>query len=793
MRILALCLAALCLASLAFAQSTNSGAIRGTVTDPSGAIIPGAKVTVLNLDTGVSNEYVINSAGLYDTVSILPGKYRVTFSKEGFNTLTRDGITLRVGAPLTVDGQLTVGTAQQSVQVIGEAPLMKTETAEQSSSLSADIIAELPNVGRDWTNMTKTLPGVVGSGGGITANGTMPYYANFLADGIADINPHSANVNYITFEAIAEVQINTSSFSALYGTGAVVFNQISKSGSNQWHGSAYEYAQNEKLNARSFFASSIPIKRYNNFGGSVAGPMVKNKAFFFFNFEKIINNSVSFGFNAFPTAQMKAGNFSDTSYFPVIYDPGTLSGTTRQPFGGNLIPAARMDRLALETQKYFPTPTLAGYTNNMNAARYNKSPYKKYFGRADYQISNSNRLALSVNQMDNPNYTDDPQCPLNCYNGDVDSYVVQLSDVWTITPALINELRLGYHREDSNYRQVNLGMGYPAKLGWTYSKADMFPAITISGTQGSPSGLNTSNNNARYAQNSYNPSDVVTWIRGKHILHFGGEVLLFKDNDTPWGNIQGDNFTFSGFYTAQAPNASRRVGYADYLLGQVQSYSSSNRPIMGNRQTQHQLFVQDDIKVRPNLTLNLGLRYQTMGGWREKHNNMGTFDPTITNPVTNTLGAMWFAPNNGRPALQKTIKDIILPRLGVAWTVGQNWVVRGGFGIFTQPWSQDWYASGASGLGAALVCSTSDSTQLTPKFLFSDSNPNLNCAQASRDPGGYNGQSVSFYPLRHSRRAELPVVAQRSAEIRRPGDGGGLRWQSRHKPSVLDQYRPGYG
>jgi Carboxypeptidase regulatory-like domain len=739
--------AILCLSGMAFAQGTNSGDIRGTVTDSSGAVIPGAKVTILNVDTGIAKDYLTNNAGLYDTVSILPGRYRITFSKDGFGTLVREGITLDIGAPLTVDAQLSVGAATQSVQVTEESPLLKTETAEQSSDLKSDVINELPNVTRSWTNMTKMLPGVVGTGYSLAVNGTMPFYANFMADGAATTLPHSANVDLSNFEAISEVQINTSTFSAQYGTGAAVYNQISKSGSNQWHGSAYEFVQNNDLNARSYFSGAVPITKFNNFGGSVSGPIRKDKLFFYFNTEKIINNTLSYNYYTYPTADMLAGNFSNP-IFPTIYEPNSLSNGSRTPFPNNTIPASMMDPLALAVQKYFPSPNLPSYANNLLIGLNSRSPWMKYIGRADYQISDRNRLTMSVTEMDNPNITPSPDCPIDCYTGDVDSYNAQVSDVWTVTPTFVNEFRIGYVREDDHYSPPqNLGQNYPEKLGWTYAEANMFPGVTIGGPVGATSiGTPGANVTAIYAENGIDPSDMVTWVRGKHILHFGAELMTFQDNDTPWGNINSGNFSFTGVYTGKTPLVSSGLGYADFLLGDVQSWSATNSPINAMRQLSPQLFVQDDIKLTPHFTLNLGVRYQIQGGWHELHNQLGDFDPTIMNPATNTLGAMWFAPNNGRNSVQAPVYDIVLPRAGFAWSPSSKLVIRGGFGAYAYGWSEDTYVAGAEGFGANSTGSLSDSTQVTPVFPFSSANPPLNYVGASKSPSAYNGQSVNFYP-----------------------------------------------
>ncbi len=311
-------------------------------------------------------ELTTNGAGIYDAVSILPGHYQITFSKPGFEKLVRSGVDLEVGTT-TVDGQLTVGATQTEVRVTAEAPLLQTESAEQSTTLQAQVMQELPNVNQSWANFTKLLPGAAGSGTGVAVNGNLPYYNNFLADGSNVMLPHSANFDQMVFEDVAEVQMNTSTFSAQYGVGGAVFNQISKGGTNQWHGSAYEYFQNDDLNARNFFSASVPFERFDNFGGSVGGPIIKNKFFFFFNVDKTVNNSSYANINTFPTAAMRAGNFSDMSEWPVIYQPNTLgpgANGTRTPFPNNTIPASMLDPLALKFQTLFPQPNQSGYSNN---------------------------------------------------------------------------------------------------------------------------------------------------------------------------------------------------------------------------------------------------------------------------------------------------------------------------------------------------------------------------------------------------------------------------------------------
>ena len=748
-RILLAGLLIMCMASLSLAQNTNAGDIRGTVTDSSGAVIPGVTVTILNTDTGVTTQLVTNEAGIYDAVSILPGRYKITFSKDGFEKLVHDGITLQVGA-LTVDGQLTIGTATQEIQVTAEATLLKTETGEQSTTFTDEALHSMPNVGQDWSLYTRLLPGANGSGTGISINGNLPYYANFLADGASSTLPHSANADLSVLETLSEVQINTSTFSAQYGIGGAVFNQISKGGTNAWHGAAYEYFQNNYLNARSFFDGGIgaPRLRYDNFGGAVGGPILRNKLFFFFDIDKIINPSNSFSTATVPTDAMRQGNFSDPA-FPALYDPASLhkdsSGNyVRNPFPGNQIPSSQFDKVALAIQKFYPEPNLPGLSNNFQYSAATVNPFIKEFGRIDFNINDKHRMTFSITQRDNPAHYGGATCPITCQAGDVDSYNSQLSDVWSISSTTVNEFRFGYTRQGNWFVAQSAGLGYPAKIGLQYAKADIFPNININGTGGG--NILYPNTVSIYIENSLEPSDVVTMIRGRHILHFGGEVLIYRDNSTPWGSEQSGQFTFTGVFTQHDPNsANTGLGYADFLLGQVQHWDATNQPPAGSRQKSPQFFFQDDFKIRPNLTLNLGMRWEIHGGWSEVHNNIGVFDPTITNPVTNTLGAMWFDPNHGRDRLMATDYKVFLPRVGFAWSPWTNWAVRGGFGIYAYNWSLDTYGTGL-GFGSQNSGSITNTDNLNPVVLLSGTGTNLPYLSAARGAGDYNGQGVNYQP-----------------------------------------------
>src|SRR5579864_8303562 len=300
----------------ALSQSRNTGEIRGTVS-AAGAVIPGAAVTLTNIDTGETKEFVTNQEGIYDTVSTPAGNYRISFSAKGFKKLVRGPIVLQVNI-ITEDASLEVGAVTETVNVEAEGvPILQTETSHLGAIMESKTIGQLPQIGagitgNDWANFNIFLPGASSSptmpssegsgaynaGDAIAINGNLPNYANYLQDGGVVQLPVSNNVDNTLFEAVQEVQVTTSSFSAQYGIGGAVFNQITKSGTNDFHGSAYEYWQNDMLNARPKFwvngaPANTPYLRYHEWGGSIGGPILKNKLFFFFVCDKIYNNGAS--------------------------------------------------------------------------------------------------------------------------------------------------------------------------------------------------------------------------------------------------------------------------------------------------------------------------------------------------------------------------------------------------------------------------------------------------------------------------------------------------------------------
>ena len=297
----------------------------------------------------------------------------------------------------------------------------------------------------------------------------------------------------------------------------------------------------------------------------------------------------------------------------------------------------------------------------------------------DYDVTANNRLTGSVTEGNNPGKNFGAGiCPIACQSGDVSRVNSQLTDVWTISSHLTNEARIGYTNQLNFFVPYTLDKGYPAKLGWQFAKYDNFPSINITNfTENGPNGntILSSQTNAVYKEHAFDPSDVVTLIKGKHILHFGGEFLIYQNNSTAWGNLNAGTMTYTGQYTSSyIGSTTTGAPYADFLLGQTQNWNASETPEYGGREKLPQIFAQDDYRVTSNLTVNLGLRYQIQTGWSEVKGNEASFDPTVQNPTSNTLGAIWFGSThaNGRTHLQKPVYNTFLPRVGFSYVLNPS-------------------------------------------------------------------------------------------------------------------------
>jgi hypothetical protein len=733
-----LAIGAILFAPLASGQNSNTGEIKGSVMDPSGAVVPGAGVSIKNLQTGVVTQTTTNQSGLYDVPFLAPGNYTITFSKEGFRGSVREGIVLQIET-VEISATLQVGTSTQEIVVNAGAPLVETETSDQHVELNTQAIETAPIVGTDWRAEMMQLipgantgggPGMAGGGQGAGVNGTQGYNINFLSDGSAATAPRDFNGSnyYMPVDAIAEVSISSGNAPAQYGNGLTSINVLTKSGTNQFHGSLFEFDQNTALNSRGFYnaTGTKSVEHWNEYGGSVGGPVIKNKLFFFFTYQRNPSSAPNSGLYSYPTAAMEAGDFYG------------ISGDTGKDFSSSGTLLGTYDPVALKLQTYFPgasakgwvagcpgpvnvsagTPQTCPTINNyvFNGSSPNTDTW--YTGRADYNLSSKQKLGFSFNYFPTVSsyVPQDPLYPNDATafdQGLTDDLTSQVSYVYTISPTVLNEFRLGGSRELDKYKPPSLGKDDPTTLGLepaygANAPANVFPKVTIDsgagvGGMGLGSGNGQNGNiDAVLGEGVYNVSDVLTLIRGKHTIKVGGEYDRDYQNYTSWGDITSGNFEFNGGVTG--------IPYADFLAGNVYGWYVYEADATSAHMWNSALFASDDFKVTSHLTLNLGLRWQMQSGWGVNHNLFGNYDPNLPNPANGGAykGAILFGgqsdtSSGGSISNMTTIQNgdykEFAPRVGVAWSPREKWSIRASYGIFDAPRDAENYTDGALGLG----------------------------------------------------------------------------------------------
>jgi len=823
-----------------FAQNRNMGEIRGTVTDSSGARVAGAHVGVKNTQTGIVIKVVSDATGTYNAPLLVPGDYAIEFSKEGYKKFVRQGITLHVEI-VTVDAVLVVGAVNETVTVTADIPLVQTETSDRSAVFTEATINDLPNVGRAWFDITGQLPGVNPGGQGangagqdasgsfVGINGNPGWEENFMTDGGVNTSPSSQNpLNMVPLDDIAEVDISTSNFGAEYGGGVAALNVITKSGGNQFHGSLYDFEQNDALGeAINYFATSALPLRWHMFGGTIGGPIRRNKAFFFFSYQSNPNITYSPSFYTFPTQSMTQGDFSaflgpqetdshgnliynpcttPTPYGPLlanqIYQPNTWQTVTyqqpgggpsdfngqpvtcRTPYAGNIITTS-FDPVAKNIQAYFPSiPDSAGLANNYYWNTRTTTHGVNYNFKLDYNVAAANRLSGSAQFSPGDSYGPGPVCPVSTNNGggcsknSGMSTNVQITDVWTVNPKVVNEARVSFVRQSALYLPPDNGVGFPAKLGLKNFISDVFPKITIDGQSATELESGTS---AILGFNIFMESDTVTWSKGKHILKFGGEFDRYQASQS-WDNLDSGEYDFAGGYTSNPMDTqSTPIGYADFLLGLPDSWGVTVTPETGMRSWNLQVFANDDYKITPHLTLNLGLRYLHQVGWSEVQNHWATFDPKLYNSGINPTdptgksnyppgyGAVCYAGVNFNgyqcTTTQTAPMNDYQPRIGFAWSPRGKWSVRGGFGIFTEMLgANNYYNTYPAGFQTQGSVGTPNGILQPLPFTLSQGPPTsdiLYPGPAARQPWSLNGTGTSGVPYH----TKAPYVEQWSLNV----------------------------
>jgi hypothetical protein len=686
------------------AQAQEQGSISGTITDSSNAPMAGVRLTVTDGRTNVSRTTTTNAAGLYVISDLVPDPYTVTAEMKGFKRAERSAFTLEVAQTARVDLQLQIGDVTESVSVEAAPPLLATTEATVGQVIGPVMMSQLPLNDRNYLQLALLSPGTGTYGKSSFYNSALTDNAGSVISGSAgedrnafsldgaDIKSYLINGSFVpSIEAVEEFKIETTPYSAELGTspGAQIL-LITKNGTNQIHGSAYEFLRNSFFDAKNYFDNPnqpIPELRKNQFGATIGGPIVKDRLFYFTDYEGNIQRIGQTFFGTVPTLLQRQGNFSELGqniYNPLSTSPcrTCASGFSRSQFPNNTIPANLVSPVsAAYLQSYFPLPTTTGLVNNFAANDVDRVNRQQFNVRMDYQRPkdqifgrfsfNNSTLSLSRGTFNSgalPGFGD---------NDVINTRNVVLADDHTFNPSMVLDVRFSFFRQFFQLLPKTLGDNFNERLG-------------IEGVLGSEpfnsgvAGISNPGSNPYApefrADNQYEYSGKLTKLVGQHNFTFGGDFSRWQVFMDAAPSFPQGQFNFDGTLTAD-PNNTGNTGnaFADFLLGypesaQVQSGDSGGYLFRSNAR----LYANDQWRLRSGLTLNLGLRWEYDGPFYEKYNRLSNFDPRT--------GQLIVAGQNGvsRTANVKSDWNNFAPRVGFAYMVPghRSTVLRGGYGIF---------------------------------------------------------------------------------------------------------------
>jgi hypothetical protein len=674
-----------------FAQ-VDTGTIAGSIRDSQGAGVAAASITFVEVNTNATSKTQADGSGDYASPPLRPGEYKVTAEAQGFKTQTRSTVTVKVQDRLRLDFDMAVGAVTENVEVTADTQVIQAETSSLGQVITSTQITELPLNGRDYiqlatlsTGVVRTSSGTNGNSGGsstgglnsFVANGTRGTLNNFLLDGIDNnSNDNGGVVLRTNVDAIQEFKLQTNSYSAEFGrSGGAVVNAITKSGTNRYHGNLFEFFRNSALDARDYFEDPSQTKasfKQNQFGGTIGGPIIKDKLFWFGDYQGTrIRNPMNW-VSLVPTAAQRSGDFSGG---PTIYDPNT-----HLPFAGNIIPEDRINPISQAFMNLYPDANSGSFfvISPIENDGINQGDF-----RLDYNPSTRDLFFLRYSISGRKDVRPAP-LPGLANGGDSstgigweDTQGASLGYTHTFTPRTVNEARFGLNH-------VHIRRGVPADGSTSLPPDELrVPGVPddprVNGlTLFAPSGGFRRVGDPRFAPTILSSqevqlTDTLTLVRGSHTIKLGGEIRWSQFNISQEAAPRGQ-FGFDGRYTRNGTGGSP---LADMLLGLASRANISTVIGMYNRQHVPNVFIQDDWKVTPRLTLNLGVRYDYFAPAVEANNRQSNFDY-----ATGTL--IQAGVNGASDSLVKADKANFAPRLGFAWTptASANTVVRGAYGIF---------------------------------------------------------------------------------------------------------------
>ena len=656
-----------------FAQTTGAQVV-GRVTDPSDAVIPGAKVTVHNVDTGVEKDAQSNQEGYYAVPFLDPGRYRIIAQAEGFKPVSRTGVVLEMRQVARVDFTLEVGAVTEVIEVSAAPPILNTETATKGDVITATEIEELPLVSRDFLVLATLVPGVTAGDsdflGHMNINGARGHDVNYLLEG--GVN-RSMRVNgtqvQATMESIQEFKLETFNYSAEYGRfSSGVMNTKLKSGGNRIHGLLYNFARNDVFDARNFFDQKVSKNNRHNFGGTIGGPIIKNKLFYFGSYDGLRAREGEPRLARVMTARQRLGDFGENK--KAVKDPLNKN----KPFPGNQIPLDRLNPAARNILEYLPDPNLDApfgkhnYFNN----QVNQNRHDRTMGKVDWNLANGDSLGVHIVNQRTDNLVPFRATPIEGFEQVSNPNNWKLGGTYThlFGPTLINQTIASYSKGGNRWAPWKKGDTYWGDvLGIPGLPNDpdfyAFPWISMSGYQafGDRRQVRTIVNGRNTQINN-----LTTYITGAHNVRWGGEYVYSPLGETIATSANG-RFDFRGRWTGDSA--------ADYFLGLLDSSRRRADPIASDAiSSSISFYVQDDWKVKPNLTLNLGVRWDIFESPHESEDRWSNYIPELDRVIT--------PGEAGYPrALVFTNYRNFGPRVGLAWRpFGENTVIRVGYGLF---------------------------------------------------------------------------------------------------------------
>lgn len=693
------CALALCGIAAPVQAQVGAGAITGQVVDQAGSFVPGVVLTVTEVGTTFTRAAVTADDGGYSIPSLPPGAYRIRAELSGFRTLIREGVRLSTGETLRLDLQLELGSLSEAITVSADAPLLRSSASGLGHVIDNRKITDLPLNGRSFIALAALAPGVAVPPPPAAPlpriNGGRPRTNEYLFDGISVLQPEPGQVAFFpNVDAIQEFKIESNSPPAEFRrfNGGVV-NLTTKSGSNAFRGTLFEFVRHEALNARNFFAASDPVKpkfRRNQFGGVLGGPIRRDRTFFFLDYQGQRQNIGRTVISTVPTVLQRQGIFTEAigGRVPAIYDPATTvpvaGGVTRTAFPGNTIPVERMDPVARVLLERYPLPTSAGTANNYRRTE-NETvdvDQDQFSLRIDHRFTYRDQVFGRLTRFQE---TFRPVTPLPDGSGVTSGTLgPQSTTSWsyassyqrTFSSTLLNELRIGDTRRAVGRTAAQLSTSASSALNLpgipsTAKFPNTLPTFLIGGYQQLGSPANTATD---FSTSVTEIADTLTWLTGRHTIKLGADLRWERLNvlqpPSPTGS-----FTFSNLFSDLPGTPNTGTPLASFLLGQVQQFSIDlQQEEIRNRAHFQEYFVQDDWRVSNRLTVNAGVRYTLNFPSTEENNQAAVF-----NLETQQLE---FLGRDGRPRAARQLHKLNFgPRLGVVGRITDKTVARVGYGL----------------------------------------------------------------------------------------------------------------